>query len=299
MYAKRNSLTILGFLVLLSGLGFLWYRSEARELTLVNTKNEEMNKQLYGSLEIAETLAKIQHKRDSLQAAWQRSPKKILNADEPAFSLSYINWLIRNHNMEIDFDFYLNDKRAQNEFTTISYTLNGEGDYRNICSLLWYITYNPLLYHIKSVTFKRSDKNDKLLSFAIMFEGYSMNKDWEVGSELEMASRMLDWESELGYDAFTNLLPVELPKPVFVPRVAPPRPQEDPSLVDVEKATLVAITPDQAYVRARDGRLVTLKVDDKVRRGSLARLDQQNNYAEFLLEADGVSRSVRLNLEYN
>ncbi len=299
MYAKRNSLTILAFLVLLSGLGFLWYRSEARELELVNKKNEEMNQQLHGSLEIAETLVKIQHKRDSLQAAWERSPKKILNADEPAFSLSYINWLIRNHNLEIDFDFYLNDKRVQNEFTAISYTLNGEGDYRNISSLLWYITYNPLLYHIKSVNFKRSDKNDKLLSFSIMFEGYSMNKDWEIGRELAMASRMLDWDSELGYDAFTNLTPVELPKPVFVARPTPPKPQEDPSLVDPEKATLLAITNDQAYVRARDGRVVALKIGDKVRRGSLSRLDQQNNYVEFQLEADGVSRSVRLNIEYN
>lgn len=299
MYAKRNSLTILAFLVLLSGLGFMWYRSEARELAVVNKKNTEMNDQLHGSLEIAETLAKVQHERDSLQAAWEKAPKKILNADEPAFSLSYINWLIRNHNLEIDFDFYLNDKKVQNEFTAISYTLSGEGDYRNICSLLWYITYNPLLYHIKSVNFKRSENNDKLLSFVIMFEGYSMNKDWEVGSELAMASRMLDWETELGYDAFTNLLPVELPKPAFVPRATPLKPQEDPSLVDVEKATLVAITADQAFVRARDGRLVTLKVGDKVRRGSLARLDQQNNYAEFQLEADGVSRSVRLNIEYN
>lgn len=299
MYAKRNSLTILVFLVLLSGLGFLWYRSEARELSVVTKKNDEMNMQLHGSLEIAETLVKVQNRRDSLQTAWERSPKKILNAEEPAFSLSYINWLINNHNLQIDFDFYLNDKKTQAEFTTISYTLSGEGDYRNICSLLWYITYNPLLYHIKSVNFKRSEKNDKLLSFVIMFEGYSMNKDWEVGREVAMVSRSLNWESELGYDAFTSLLPVEVPRPVFVPKAAPPKPQEDPSLVDVERATLLAITNDKAFVRARDGKVVTLKIGDKVRRGSLTRLDQQNNYVEFQLEADGVSRAVRLNIEYN
>jgi hypothetical protein len=299
MYAKRNSLTILVFLVLMSGLGFLWYRSEARELGVVTKKNEEMNSQLHGNLEIAETLAKVQILRDSLQQAWEKSPKKILNADEPAFSLSYINWLVANHNLQIEFDFFLNEKKAHKEFTTISYTLSGEGDYRNICSLLWYITYNPLLYHIKSVNLKRSTNNDKLLSFVIMFEGYSMNKDWEVGKEVAMVSRNLNWETELGYDSFTNLLPVEAPRPVFVPRPAPPKPQEDPSLIDVEKATLLAITNDKAYVRARDGKVVSLKIGDKVRRGSLIRLDQQNNYVEFQLETDGVSRPVRLNIEYN
>lgn len=299
MYAKRNSLTILVFLVLISGLGFLWYRSEARELTVVTKKNEEMNAQLHGNLEVAETLAKMQYLRDSLQVAWEKSPKKILNAEEPAFSLSYINWLVTHHNLQIDFDFYLNEKKTQKEFTAISYTLNGEGDYRNICSLLWYITYNPLLYHIKSVDLKRSNGNDKLLSFAIMFEGYSMNKDWEVGRELAMVSRNLNWEAELGYDSFTNLLPVEVPKPVVIPRAAPPKPQEDPSLVDVEKATLLAITNDKAYVRAKDGKVVFLRIGDKVRHGTLSRLDQQSSYVEFQLEGEGGSRPVRLNIEYN
>jgi Tfp pilus assembly protein PilO len=298
MYAKRNSLTILIFLVLLSGLGFLWYRSEATELSEVLKKNREMGMQLHGSLEIAETLVKIQHQRDSLQASWEKAPKKILNADEPAFSLSYINWLIHVHNLDLDFDFYLNDKKVQNEFTTFSYTLSGEGDYRNICSLLWYITYNPLLYHIKSVNFKRSDKDDRLLNFVIMFEGYSMNKDWEVGNELAMVSRNLDWDFELGYDAFAILLPVEVPKPAPV-RVAPLKPQEDPSLIDVERAGLLAITNDTAFLRARDGKVVSLKVGDRVRRGIMTRLDQRNNYVEFQLEADGVSRPVRLNIEYN
>lgn len=61
-----------------------------------------------------------------------RSPKKLLNAEEPAFSLSYINWLIQVHNLDLDFDFYLNDKNPQAEFTAFSYTLNGEGKYRDI-----------------------------------------------------------------------------------------------------------------------------------------------------------------------
>ena len=299
MYAKRNSLTILVFLVLFSGLGFLWYRSEARELETASKKNKEMNAQLHGSLEVAETLLKVKTRRDSLQRAWEASPKKILNADEPAFSLSYINWLIRAHDLNIDFDFYLNEKKVQKEFTAFSYTLSGEGDYRNICSLLWYITYNPLLYHIKSVNFKRSDNDVKFLNFVIMFEGYSMNKDWEVDNELSMVSRDLDWETELGYDAFASLIPVEQPKPVVTVKAAPPKPQEDPNLLDVEKATLLAITNDKAYLRAKDGKVVPLKIGDPVRRGRLTRLDQQNNQVEFQLETESGSRPLRLNIEYN
>jgi hypothetical protein len=305
MYAKRNSLTILAVLVLLSGVGFFWYRSEAKEFARLSDKNKQLDEQLHGSLEIAETLVKVTVARDSMQKRWERSPKKILNTEEPAFSLSYINWLIRTHNLALDFDFYLNDKKTNKEFTVFSYTLNGEGDYRNICTLVWHITHNTLLYRIKNVTFKRSENDPKLVSFAIMFEGYSMNKEWEVGSKMAMVSRPFNWEAEFGRDAFASLMPVERkpePKVESKPAVVapPPKPKEPPGLFDAEEATLLAITNDKAYLRAKDGKVAALKVGDQVRHGRLTRLDPQRNQVEFMLENEnGSSRFVQLNIEYN
>jgi hypothetical protein len=302
MYAKRNSLTILAILLVLSGVGFFWYRSEAKELKRVSDQNKELTIQLRGSLEIAETLAKVTFERDSLQKCWEKSPKKILNTEEPAFSLSYINWLIRTHNLALDFDFYLNDKKTNREYTVFSYTLNGEGDYRNICALVWHMTQNPLLYRIKNVTLKRSENDLKLVSFVILFEGYSMNKEWEVGSEVAMSPLSFNWEAEFGRDAFASLMPIERkPEPKPVVAAPPPKPQEPPGLFEVEGATLLAITNDKAYLRAKDGKVAALKVGDPVRRrGRLSRLDPQRNQVEFVLENEnGSTRLVQLNIEYN
>ncbi len=306
MYAKRNSLTILAFLVLLSSVGFFWYRSNAKDLQRVSEKNKELNQQLRGSLEVAETLAFVTAERDSLQKVWEKAPKKILNTEEPAFSLSYINWLIRTHNLALDFDFYLNDKKTKTEYTVFTYTLSGEGDYRNICALVWYMTRNPLLYHIKSVTMRRSDNDRKLVSFTLMFEGYSMNKDWEVDREVAMAPVSFNWESEFSYDSFESLIPLVAepkPEPKFVAKPAaeaPPKPKEQPGLLDVENATLLAITNDKAYLRAKDGKVVPLKVGAQVRRGRLTRLEPSRNQAEFELENDsGGSRMFQLTIEYN
>jgi len=302
MYAKRNSLTILAVLLLLSGIGFFWYRSEARELKRVSDKNNELNTRLRGSLEVAQTLAIVTTERDSLQKRWENSAKKILNTEEPAFSLSYINWLIRTHDLALDFDFYLNDKKTNNEYTGFSYTLNGEGDYRNFCALVWHMTRNPLLYRIKNVTLKRSENDPKLVNFIIMFEGYSMNKEWEVGSEMTVASLPFNWEMEFGRDAFASLMP-ELPKPkvVVAEFKPPPKPKEPPGLFDVEGAALLAITNDKAYLRAKDGKVASLKVGDPVRNGGrLTRLDPQRNQVEFMIENEnGGSRLVQLNIEYN
>lgn len=301
MYAKRNSLTILAVLVLLSSVGFFWYRSQAKNLSRETDNNRRLSEQLRGSLEVAETLVKVTAERDVLQKRWETAPKKILNTQEPAFSLSYINWLIRTHGLVLDFDFYLNDTKPNNEYTIFTYTLNGEGDYSNICALVWHITHNTLLYRIKNVTLRRSENDPKLVNFVIQFEGFSMNKDWEVGGEVAMASLPFNWDVEFGRDAFASLMPVERkpePKLVVAP---PPKPQEPPGLFEVQGATLLAITNDTAYLRAADGKVASLKVGDPVRhRGRLTRLDPKRNQVEFMIENEnGSTRLVQLNIEYN
>ncbi len=300
MYAKRNSLTILAVLLLLSGLGYFWYRHEAKKLTMTNAKNKNLTTQLRGALEVAETLVSVTNERDSLRLLWQQAPKKLLNAEEPAFSLSYINWLINQHNLDLGFDFFLNEKKARKEYTAFSYTLSGEGDYYNVCALVWYMTRSPLLYQIKSVNYRRNPNDPKLLNFTIMFQGYSMNKDWEVNSELTMAASTLNWATEFEYDAFSSLRPVvvETKIPVAVP-AKPVKPPEPPGLVDVETATLLSLAGGTAYVRARDGKVVPMRVGQQVRRGRLTRIDPQANAVEFTLEGENGSRVVQLKIEYN
>lgn len=304
MYAKRNSLTILAVLLLLSGLGYFWYRHEAQKLTQTAAKNKQLTTQLRGALEVAETLVRVTAERDSLKRRWQQAPKKLLNAEEPAFSLSYINWLINQHNLDLDFDFYLNERRAGREYTAFTYTLSGEGDYYNICALIWYMTRSPLLYQIKSVNYRRNGDDPKILNFTIMFQGYSMNKNWEVNSELTMVSTPLNWAAEFEYDAFNSLRPmvVETKVPlVSAPSkpVKPAEPPEPPGLIDAETATLLSIAGETAYVRARDGKVVAMRVGQQVRRGNLTRIDQQTNAVEFTLQTESGSRTVRLKMEYN
>jgi len=309
MYAKRNSLTILVFLVLLSSVGFFWYRSNASELGTVSEKNKGLNNQLRGAMEIADALTKVTDERNALFTNWEKSPKKILNTEEPAFSLSYVNWLIRMNNLDLEFDFYLNEKKSRNEYTVFSYTLNGEGDYRNICALVWHMTSNSLLYRLKNVTLKRNAENPERVNFVILFEGYSMNKDWEISSEMALATQPFDWATQFGHDAFRSPVPFErkaepkaetAPRPAVAAPVAPPKRQEPPGLFNTEGATLLAITNEKAYLRAKDGKVVPLKVGDQVRRGRLTRVDPRNNQVEFTLETEtGSSRLLQLNIEYN
>lgn len=55
--------------------GVFWQRREAQALELVADRNKELNLQLRGGLEVAETLVIAQAERDSLQAQWHARPR--------------------------------------------------------------------------------------------------------------------------------------------------------------------------------------------------------------------------------
>lgn len=299
-YAKRNNLTISGILVLLTIIGFFWYRSEVKALDELTAQTQQLESRLNEDLQVTDTFGQFQVERDSLEKKLVRSSKKLINAVEPTFSLSYINWLIENYDINLDFDFFLNEKKKGENYQTFVYTLNGEGDYPNFCSLIWYITHNPILYNIKNVTLKRSDKDPNLLNFTVMLEGYSMSEAWESGDDLAMVATHLNWYSEFGYNAFSGRYQAE-PKPTTAP-VARNKPVErKPSgLLDVEKASLIAIANNKVYLRSKsDGKVVSLKVGDRVDGGTLQRINHSMNQAEFEVTSSFGTRTVYLKLEYN
>ncbi|RME01326.1 MAG: hypothetical protein D6814_01710, partial [Calditrichaeota bacterium] len=181
-----------------------------------------------------------------------------------------------------------------------SYTLKGESNYRDFCALVWYIARYPVLYKIKSVSLKRSQKDENSISFSMVLEGYSVPNGWDPGEDLNrvMTVSTLDWYREFRHDAFMRKLPrpvVVRPRPLVVKRTLPPEP---PGLVDVEKARLIAITSNQIYLKDRTGKLVSLKMWDRVHRGNLIRIDAQNNRAVFRITTLAGSKLVTLNLEY-
>ena len=296
MYSRRNSLTVLAVLLLLIGIGYFLYGNEEKAFAGLFKKNDELKMRLDSALEVTGSLQSFEAGHRSLQKKWNQSSKRIIHAEEPAFSLSYINWLTKSHKLDLDFDFFLNEKKEEKQFSTFSYTLTGEGNYRDFSSLVWYMTQYPLLYQIKDVEIKHHKKNPKLLNFTMLLEGYILPKDTAINEEITMTPVSLHWNRELVHDAFANLQPQIIPlkrkKEILVRK-------PKPGLVNVANAHLVAITTQKAYIRTSAKKVVSLKVGDEVQYGTLTRIDQPMNQIEFLLETETGTKRVRLNLEYN
>ncbi len=110
MFAKRNSITLAALWLILLIIGVFWYINDTRSLVAMMKDQVELSSALKESQKEIKRLVTIEKKHSELNDRWLISEKKIISADEPAFSLSYLNWIMSRNNLPIDFDFTLNSK---------------------------------------------------------------------------------------------------------------------------------------------------------------------------------------------
>ena len=295
MFAKRNSITLAALWLILLIIGVFWYINDTRSLVAMMKDQVELSSALKESQKEIKRLVTIEKKHSELNDRWLISEKKIISADEPAFSLSYINWIMSRNNLPIDFDFTLNSKCKEKNHTTFVYTLNGEGSYNNIMRLIWYLTYEPILYQINSISLRRTSKGQDFLIFNIKLRGYSVENELELDGYSELTPT-LQTNIESHHDIFN---PLVKPQPKIVKREVVKRtlPPKKPGEVDVEKATLKAITSNSIFI-THGGGLKELKVGDAVYLGKLIGINQGTNEATFVITKFGRSQSITLALDY-
>lgn len=303
MYAKRNTVTIAFFLLIILAAGIFWVSKESKEIRFFREENKKLNKQLDGSLEIAEALSTVEQKYRQLKLSWEQCPKKIIAAEEPSFTLYYLNWLSTNYGIDLDFDFVLNNINADGDILVFRFELNGEGSYYNIYRLIRFLTENPLLYKIDSFHFKGSTERADLLDFKMQLLGFSSLQKWENDQEFSFDSIRPLAQNISFHDAFKPLGKRVEPKSdqnMFSQKVekpAPPPPVDD-GLIDIEKSSLQAVANGQVYLKDKSGKLITLKMGDKVHLGSLERINQNKSEIEFTLHKNGEQKKVTLGLGY-
>ncbi len=295
MFAKRNSITLAALWLILLIIGIFWYINDTRNLVAMMKDQVDLSSKLKESQKEIKRLVGIEKKHSKLGEQWLSSTKKIIAADEPAFSLSYINWIMSKNNLPIDFDFTLNSKSKAKNFTKFTYTLNGEGSYNNIMRLIWYLTYEPILYKINSMTLRRTSKGQDFLKFNIKLQGYSVQNDLELESYSELTPTF-QTNIPRQHDIFE---PLVKPKPVIVKRevVKPKLPPKKPGEINVEKATLKALTNNSIFITDGGG-LKELKVGDSVYLGKFIGINLSTNEANFGITKFGQSQTITLALDY-
>lgn len=302
MYAKRNSITIGVLWLLLLTAGIFWNSQEGKKIKALHTKNTQLRQKLDGSIEIMKALAAVENEYRTLKEKWTFAPKQIVAADEPSFSLYYFNWLVNNYRIPLEFDFELKDIGNKDDLLTFRFQLAGEGSYQDLYRFVWFVAENPLLYQIESFSISQSKETNDLIEFAMHIRGFSLTQASPSEQEFNFSMMKPVAENMQFHNAFKPLAQYSRPTPGEmtsrrdVPRITPVT--VDPNLVDIESAVLQAVANGKAYIKDKNGKLLTLKLGDKVRSGTLTTIFQKRSEVEFVLEKNGVSKTVILGLGY-
>lgn len=303
MYAKRNSITIGVLWLLLMAIGGYWYSHEIKLIKELKAKNIQLTKQLDGSMEIVQALNTVELQYQTLKMKWEQSPKKIIMADEPTFSLNYINWLVNNFNIPLDFDFELNHVSDNGEIINFAFMFTGEGSYYDLYRFIWLLCENPLLYQVETFNLRLGENSSSLLEFALRIKGFALKQELDSGYLFSFDNVKPYVERASFYNAFKPLTGSERPRVVAdmfkreAARAAAP-PVEEKGLLNIFQCQLQALTPDRIYVKDNQGKLLTLKIGDRVHSGTLTSINRKKSEAEFTITSDGGTKTVILRLGY-
>jgi hypothetical protein len=302
MHAKRNSITLGILLLVLLTIGVFWYNKDNKTIKALKIRNTKLRQKLDGSIEIMKALEAVESEYRVLKEKWSHAPKQIVAAVEPSFSLYYLNWLVNNYRVPVEFDFELKDIRKKNDLLTFRFLLAGEGSYQDLYRFIWFITENPLLYQIESFSIKQSNDSVNLIGFSMLIKGFSSTQSWGSGREYSFTMMRSAVQNMQFHDVFKPLYQIQKPTQRAnivrrdVPKIKPIT--VDPTLVDIETAALQAVANERAYIKAKNGKLLTLKSSEKVRFGTLTSINQKRSEVEFVLNKNGVIKTVILGLGY-
>lgn len=301
MFAKRNSLTIAIIWLVLLVTGAVWYFSDTNTLKQAQKDIEKYEKQLAESQSKVRRLTQVENIHQEISEKWRRRPKRIVTAEEPSSTISYLYRIITEHNLNIYYDFVLNDKKQADKVTRFNFTITGEGPYQDIFRMVYYLTYEPILYKINSLTLKKSDGDSEYMQFIMKLQGYSVESEPD---SLETAThfRLTDYNQTLkAYDVFKPLVQkvkaVVAQKKGDTPKPKPKLPPKLPGQIDVEKASLKAVTNNSIFISEGKSGVKELRVGDTVYLGRLVAIDQQNNRAIFDITKLGRRKRVVLSID--
>ena len=84
----------------------------------------------------------------------------------------------------------------------------------------------------------------------------------------------------------------------FIPFIYRNLPVNSEGLLEVERATLKGILPDQAFIEDYSGQVYVMKVGDKVYLGYVSKIDAENNEVVFILNKGGIIEKFTLKLGF-
>lgn len=225
-----------------------------------------------------EVLATADQAREEVMAVMERK------SDEPIYQ--YLRSLLEAEARGIKFTFRDLKEGSPDKASVRRYSVKGEGTTSAVYRFLWAVESKDRLIEVESLRLRElvgeGTEGETAISFDIILSSHQLDDGRPVflpASQVRTAG-----DPTLPYDPFQALRRESLP----------PNTQ---NLLEVDRATLRAITPEVAYFKDQKGNLRALKQGDAVYLGYLTQLEHDRNRVQFTLNKGGNVERVTVGLE--
>ncbi len=275
-YAKRNSLIMLGVMVLMVGAGWLrFYMVEDAEINRLNEEILQKHEQLQKYKETANTYDNLVAQYQTLQDNVNESAKllvKAKNADQVYSSLISLG----RDSAFTYMNFVSVDSTHYDQFGLLNFDIRGEGHYKNFNQFINRLEYGRPLFRIRSMSIEPRTELDNLgrVNYSFKLESlYDRDSIFDDYSEQP--------KKELPAYTYNSFYPL-------VHEVV----ENDANLVNVEQSKLVSVGENFISLRDQNGTLQHLYVGDRVYLGKLITVNTAQNSAVFELNKGGIIKYI-------
>ncbi|MDK9701475.1 MAG: hypothetical protein OEM52_15180, partial [bacterium] len=283
-YAVRNSIVLAVLLMLVHGVGwFAFVIPMRKESAKLRKEIILLEQKITADAALPLDIENSKKSLDELRKRWL-DRKKILPKDENTrLSYGYINGLVNRTSKPFPFDFDFNDQKDTMGLMVRRYSFRADATYQSLYDFISFFENHKRLMIITDIQMdakpllEGEDARDNLTS---------------------VNAKLVAYSSASGNDSIASQLPKALKTRwnPFKALVTDRLPRNEDNLVEVNRAKLVAITAEQAYVQDQGSKLIVLKEGDPVYLGFVTRIDANSARVEFTLNYGGFIRKRTLDL---
>ncbi len=275
-YTLRNTLVMFIFLLIVS-LGFFFYTSKFRNELEQEKKKLAENKKVLTQLKHAnpdiDNSENLVVSLENMRKKARENKKLILRNDQPTDTYNYLIGLSKKYCDDMSFDFIHQQTVTKGDLVTNLYNINGIGRLKSLYAFIFNIEKQSPLYTVDQFfVAQTSGSVSDTVAFNMVLQSYS-NNTGIPRDEITL--------NKLIYSDVDNSL--------FKPRLHEPVYSDENGLhLDIEKATLVGLTVEKAFLKDHLGEVHMLSIGDKVAYGSLGRINWNHQYAVFFVNKIGI-----------
>lgn len=285
-YGLRNTIILLVTLLVIVSIGFS-FSYFYLDKQIVKLEGEVKSKQTdFNSKQtINQQFDQLNSKYEVALEVMSNYDKVLYPSSKPDDVYDFLSSVDQLGGNKLTFDFTFTDSLPNSEYGIINSSLTGFGSYESLTNFVNRIENSQLLNKVNGLIISPAPQEDdlNLVNFTFDMESY-----YEKVTVLDTVNSG-SFEIKMNEDVSTY-------NPLYPLVQEKVQPNVD-NLPDARSSKLIGITENRIFIKTQDGRITSLKVNDRVYLGYLSRINPDNKSATFNLNLGGIQEVVTLEVQ--